>query len=179
MKNKPGSIRQLVLSALCLALCLILPQLFHVIPNGYVLSPMHIPVLLCGFLCGWPYALAVGFVAPFLSFALTQMPPLFPTGVAMAFELAAYGVAVSLLYARLPKKVGSIYASLLLAMLIGRVAWGLVRWLLSGLAGSAFTFSAFMSGAFLTALPAIVLHIVLVPLLVLALRRAGFLQAAA
>ena len=167
------NIRELVTAAVCLALCLFLPFLTGQIPQwGNMLSPMHIPVLLCGLLCGWPYATAVGFIAPALRFALFGMPPIFPTGVAMCFELAAYGVISSLMYRRLPRKKLSIYAALLIAMVGGRIVWGLVRWLIAGLAGSSFTFAMFLSGALLKAVPGIIVQIVLIPLLVMAIERA-------
>ena len=88
--------RNLVLAALFLALALLLPFLTGQIPQiGKMISPMHIPAFLCGFVCGWPYALAVGFIAPLLRNLLFHMPPLFPTGVSMAFELATYGVVAA------------------------------------------------------------------------------------
>lgn len=174
---KKTVLRSLIYAALCLALCLYLPFLTGQIPEiGSALSPMHIPVLLCGFLCGWPYALVVGLAAPFLRFALFSMPPLFPTGVAMAFELAAYGVITSLLYRSLPKKNRYLYVSLIGAMLAGRVVWGCVRWLIAGLAGTEFTFQMFLAGAFVTAVPGIICHIVLIPPVVMALKKAKLLK---
>lgn len=173
MSLKRNSLIQLIISAVCLALCLVLPFLTGQIPQiGSALSPMHLPVLLCGFLCGPVYALAVGAVAPLLRFALFGMPPIFPTGVAMCFELAAYGVISSLMYRRLPRRKLSIYAALLIAMVGGRIVWGLVRWLIAGLAGSSFTFAMFLSGALLKAVPGIIVQIVLIPLLVMAIERA-------
>ena len=110
--------KNLVNAALCLALCMVLPFLTGQIPQiGSALSPMHIPVLLCGFICGWPYGLAVGILAPLLRFMLFGMPPIFPTGIAMAFELAAYGMATGLLYKKLPKTIPNIYTSLIVSML--------------------------------------------------------------
>ena len=86
------SVVKLVVAALCLALCLVLPFITGQIREiGNMLCPMHLPVLLCGFLCGWPYGLAIGFIAPLLRSVLFGMPPLFPTALAMAFELAGYG----------------------------------------------------------------------------------------
>lgn len=165
--------KRLVVSALMLALALVLPYFTGGIPAiGNLLLPMHLPVLLCGFLCGPVYALAVGAVAPPLRFALFGMPPIFLTGVAMCFELAAYGVISSLMYRRLPRKKLSIYAALLIAMVGGRIVWGLVRWLIAGLAGSSFTFAMFLSGALLKAVPGIIVQIVLIPLLVIAIERA-------
>ncbi|MBE5765841.1 MAG: ECF transporter S component [Clostridiales bacterium] len=166
-------IQKLVLAALCLALCMVLPFLTGQIPEiGSMLSPMHIPVLLCGFICGPVWAALIGAVAPLLRFALFGMPPLFPAGAAMCFELAVYGLVSGLLYGSLPKKKASIYISLLTAMLVGRVVWGAVRMIISGVSGSAFTWAAFLSGAFTSAIPGIILHIVLIPLLVIALERA-------
>ena len=166
-------ILKLVLSAICLALCLVLPFLTGQIPEiGSMLSPMHIPVLLCGFISGPFWACMIGLIAPVLRFALFGMPPLFPTGVAMCCELAVYGALSGILYRKLPKKTVNIYISLIAAMLLGRIAWGVVRLLLSGITGSAFTWAAFMAGAFTSAIPGIVVHIVLIPILVLALQRA-------
>ena len=169
MKNP---VQKLVAAALCLALCLLLPFLTGQIPQiGSVLSPMHIPVLLCGFICGWPYALVVGFVAPLLRHLLFTMPPMM-TAIPMAFELATYGLVSGILYALLPKKVGYIYVSLIGAMLAGRVIWGIVRWAMMVMGFSAFGFQAFLAGAFLTAIPGIICHIILIPIVVIALKKA-------
>ena len=166
-------VMKLVLAAVCLALCMVLPFLTGQIPEiGQALSPMHIPVLLCGFICGPVYAAAVGLVAPLLRFALFGMPPILPTGVAMCFELAAYGAVSGLLYARLPKKTASIYISLVAAMLAGRVVWGIARVLMVGVTNKAFTWAMFMSGAFTSAVPGIIVHLALIPVLVMALQRA-------
>lgn len=179
MKTKTSNraIRRMVSAAVCLALCMVLPFLTGQIPQvGSALSPMHIPVLLAGFLCGPWWAMAVGAVAPLLRFALFGMPPIFPTGVAMCFELAAYGLVSGLLYARLPKKTVNIYVSLVAAMLAGRVVWGIVRVALSGVAGQPFTWAAFMAGAFVNAIPGIIVHILLIPVIVMALRKAGLID---
>jgi hypothetical protein len=99
------STRKLTLSALFLALGLVLPLITGQIPQiGKMLLPMHIPVLLCGMVCGWPYGLAVGAVMPLLRGLLFGMPVLYPTGIGMAFELAAYGAVIGLLYAKLNKR---------------------------------------------------------------------------
>lgn len=173
MNSNTLRIRKLVLAAICLALCMVLPFLTGQIPEvGSMLCPMHIPVFLCGFIAGPAWAAAVGLIAPLLRFALFGMPPLFPTGVAMCFELAVYGAVSGLLYARLPRKAISVYAALIASMLLGRVAWGVVRVILSGVAGSPFTWAAFLAGAFTSAIPGILLHLLLIPVIVLALERA-------
>ena len=170
--SKP-QIRKLTYSAVCLALCMILPFLTGQSPQiGSALCPMHIPVLLAGFLCGPWWAMAAGTVAPILRFALFGMPPLFPTGAAMCFELAAYGLVSGLLYERLPRRPRSIYLALISAMLAGRIIWGCAMVVLLGAGEAAFTWAAFLAGAFANAIPGIIVHILLIPLIVLALQKA-------
>lgn len=169
--------KKLVTAAICLALCMVLPFLTGNIPQiGSMLCPMHIPVLLCGFVCGPFYGAVVGASAPLLRFALFGMPPILPTGVAMCFELAAYGMVSGWLYRfLLKKKVNgnlAVYAALITAMITGRIAWGIVRVVLSGAGGYAFTWQAFMAGAFLNAIPGIIIQIILIPVIVLALKKA-------
>ena len=167
-------VRRLTYAALFLAIALVLPFITGQIPQiGAMLSPMHIPVLLCGFLCGWPWGLAVGLIAPPLRSLLFGMPAMIPGGVAMAFELAAYGAVAGWLYRRLPKKPGSVYIALIIAMIAGRLVWGAARVILAGMTGSSFTWALFLAGAVTNAVPGIILHIVLVPILVIAMDRAG------
>ena len=173
MQMKKNHIMRLALSAMLLAIGLVLPFLTGQIPEiGSMLSPMHIPVLLCGFICGPAWAAVVGAIAPLLRFALFGMPPLFPMGVAMCVELATYGAVSGALYHLLPRKPIHVYVSLIIAMLAGRIVWGIVRVVLSGVSGAAFTWAAFMAGAFTQAIPGIILHIVLIPVIVLALQKA-------
>ena len=173
MSSQKTRIFKLVLAAMFLALALVLPFLTGQIPEiGSALCPMHIPAILCGFFCGPLYGVVVGFVAPLLRFMLFGMPPLMPKGIAMAFELATYGLIAGLLYRILPKKPISVYVSLLGAMIAGRIVWGTVRVVLYGLGKSPFGWEAFMSGAFLTAIPGIILQIVLIPVLVIVMEHA-------
>ncbi|MCL2056134.1 MAG: ECF transporter S component [Oscillospiraceae bacterium] len=169
------NLKNLTSAGVCLALCLFLPFLTGNIPQiGSALSPMHIPVLLCGFIAGPLYAAVVGIIAPLLRFALFGMPPLMPVGVAMCFELAAYGIISGVLYKMLPKKTAFIYVSLVSAMLLGRVVWGLAMWAVLGASGVPFTLTMFMAGAFVNAVPGIIVHIILIPVIVMALRKAGY-----
>jgi len=165
-----------VYTALCLATALVLPFLTGQIPQiGAMLCPMHIPVLLCGFLCGPAYGAVVGFTAPLLRSFIFFLPPLFPAAVAMAFEMATYGLLAGVLYRTFPKTVPCLYGALLAAMAGGRVVWGAVQFLFSGLFHTGFSFSAFLAGAVTQAVPGILLQILLVPALVLALKRAKLL----
>lgn len=174
---KRTSTKTLALAGLFMALGLVLPFLTGQVPQvGNMLLPMHLPVLLCGFICGWQYGCAVGFVLPLLRFALFGMPPIFPTGVAMCFELATYGLLTGLLYSRSRWKcIFSLYRALIAAMLGGRVVWGVVRVLLTGVSGNVFTWQMFLSGALLTAIPGIILQLVLIPVVMVALEKTGLL----
>lgn len=167
--KKHDKLLNMMLAALFLSLAYVLPFLTGQIPEiGAMLCPMHLPVLLCGFVCGWPWGLAVGFVAPLLRSMLTGgFPPLFPTAVCMALELATYGAVSGLMHRWLSGKRVYVYGSLLVAMLIGRLVWGVAMFACLGLSGGTFTLAAFVAGAFTNALPGIALQILLVPVLVM------------
>jgi len=170
-----GHTRKLTLSAMFLALGIVLPFLTGQIPQiGSMLLPMHIPVMLCGLICGWQYGLAVGFVTPLMRSLLFGMPVLYPSAIAMAFELAAYGLLIGLLYSHSRRRcVATLYRCLIAAMLGGRLVWGIAEIVLLGIKGNAFTWSAFISGAFLNAIPGIILQLVIIPMIMVALNKTG------
>lgn len=169
-------VRHLTYAAVYLALAIILPFLTGQIPEiGAMLCPMHIPVLLCGFACGWPWGLAVGLIAPLLRSALFGMPKLYPTAIAMTFELATYGLISGLLYRRLPKRAWAVYVSLIAAMVAGRLVWGGAQYVLLTTQGTIFTMKMFLAGAITTTIPGIILHVILIPVLVLMLRKTKLL----
>lgn len=171
--KKQNKVRKMIFAAMFLAIAYVLPFLTGQIQQiGSMLCPMHIPVLLCGFLCGWPWGLAVGIIAPLLRSVTLGMPPLFPTAACMAIELATYGAVSGLMYQALPKKKSSVYGSLLTAMLAGRLVWGAAMYLCVGIGGESFGFSAFLAGAFVNAVPGIIVQLVLIPLLVILLDKA-------
>ncbi len=173
MRKEQKNVLRLVYSAICLALCMVLPFLTGQIPQiGQMLSPMHIPVFLCGFMCGWPWGLAVGFIAPLLRGAVFGIPVLVPGGISMAFELATYGLIAGILYRVFPKKLPYIYLTLVIGMISGRIVWGIVRFIVSGVTQSEFTFEMFMAGALINAIPGIILHLVLIPVIVQAMQKA-------
>lgn len=168
--------KKMILSAFFLALGLVMPFITGQIPEiGSMLLPMHIPVLICGFVCGWKYGGLVGFIVPLMRSVIWGMPPIM-TAIGMAFELAAYGIVTGFLYKRLPKNKFLLYAELVVAMILGRVVWGAVSILIYGIQGNAFSWQIFMGGALLNAIPGIILQIVLVPVLVMALQRLGVMN---
>ncbi len=166
------SVQKLTASAVSLALCMLLPFVTGQMPEiGNMLCPMHIPVLLCGYLCGWQYGLLVGFTAPFLRSFIFAAPPLFPQAVSMAFELAVYGFMTGFLNKRLPEKTVFIYLNLIISMFSGRIVWGIVRFIIYGLGYTQFNFSMFLAGAFAQAIPGIILQLIIIPIIVIAMKR--------
>ena len=171
-----SNIKRLTVTALSIALCVVLPMAFHVIPNaGSVMLPMHIPVLLCGLICGWQYGLICGVLGPMVSSLVTGMPPaaILP---GMMVECGMYGCVGGLLMERI--RTGSLYADLYIclpaAMLAGRVISGIVKALIltPGL-----SFTAWATASFVTALPGISIQLILIPTLIVALTRAGLIPA--
>ena len=167
-------IKNMVLAAMFMALGLVLPFLTGQIPQiGNMMLPMHLPVLLCGLVCGWQYGGIVGFVLPLLRYTLFSMPPM-PAGIAMAFELAAYGAVVGFLYARSRWQcVIALYRCLIAAMIAGRVVWAAARIIMTGVTSVPFTWEIFLSGAFLTAIPGIILQLIVIPAIMVAMDRTG------
>lgn len=172
MSSKGSSTKKLVFAALFLAIALVLPFLTGQIKEvGNALCPMHIPVLLCGFFCGPAYGLAVGLIAPLLRFFLFGMPQLIPTGLAMCFELATYGFTSGMLYKHLPRTKLNIYISLIGAMILGRIVWGIASAIIYGVSGSEFGWKIFITGSIIGAVPGIIIQIVLIPIIVMALQK--------
>ena len=172
MKNNT---KNWILSAMFLAIGMVLPFLTGQIRiMGQAISPMHIPVYLCGMIVGAPYGALVGFIVPLLRSAMFGMPPMMPGAVSMAFELCTYGFVSGFLYDKLKNKgIAGIYLSLIPAMIAGRIVWGIARYILAGVTQSQFTFSMFISGALVTAIPGIIVHLIVVPAVLIALRRYG------
>ena len=172
------TLKNLTLAAMFLAAGLVLPFVTGQIPQiGSMLLPMHLPVLMCGLVCGWRYGLVVGFILPLMRSVLFGMPPMFPTAVAMAFELASYGGLAGFFYGRSKWKcVIALYRALLAAMIGGRLVWGGGMVVLTGMSGSGFTWAMFLSGAFLNAIPGIILQLIFIPTMMIALDRTGLVR---
>ncbi|MDR0943902.1 MAG: ECF transporter S component [Ruminococcus sp.] len=170
---------KITLTALFIALGLVLPFLTGQIPSfGSAMLPMHIPALLCGIFVGPWYGLVCGIIMPLLRSSIFGMPPLFPTAVAMAFELGAYGLIIGLMQKVFKKSFIGLYASLIIAMIGGRIVWGIVMAAILGIFGNpmAFnygdpmTFDYFIKATVITAVPGIILQLVLIPGFVVAVR---------
>lgn len=168
------TVKRLVTTAICAAMCVVLPIAFHAIPNaGSVILPMHIPVLLCGLVCGWPYGLVCGLLGPFLS-SFTGMPPM-AVLPGMMVECSVYGMVTGLgmKYIRTGKPMADLYISMLSAMVLGRVVAGLAKALIFAPGTPAF---AWVTTSLVMGIPGIVIQLIVMPLLIAALTRAKLLS---
>jgi len=164
-------VKNVVLTAVCAALCVVVPMAFHAIPNaGSIFLPMHIPVLLCGMLCGWPFGLTCGLLGPLLSSLTTGMPPaaMLPS---MMIECAVYGAVAGILmkHVRTGRLYLDLYIALIPAMIAGRVISGIAKALIFA---PGTTLAAWATASFVTALPGILIQLLLIPALIFALERA-------
>lgn len=169
-----NNVKKLAVTAMLFAVGMVLPFFMGQIPAiGKMLLPMHIPVLLCGFIVGWQYGALIGFLLPIVRGLVFGMPPLYPNAVAMAFEMAAYGFVSGYLYSHARWQCTKmLYISLVTAMLAGRIVWAFAEVILLGIGGNIFTWKMFAAGAFLNAIPGIIVQLTLIPLIMVALRRA-------
>ena len=166
-------VRRMVMAALCVALCVVLPIAFHTIPDaGSIFLPMHIPVLLCGLICGWPYGLVCGLLGPLVSSVLTGMPPAayLPP---MMVECATYGAAAGLLlkFVRTRSLTADLYISLIGAMLLGRIVSGIAKALIFS---PGMAMGMWITSNFVTALPGIIIQLILIPQIVRILMKAKY-----
>ena len=163
-------------SARFLCLALVLPFFTGQIKIfGKMLNLMHVAIFLCGLCCGGFSGGVIGFIAPLLRSITFGIPNLYPNAVGMAFELCAYGVVAGLLYKALFNVKGGIYISLVASMIVGRIVWGVTTLILWSFMGDVFTFTLFIKGAFVDSVVGIVLHLIIVPLIVYVLKKAGLL----
>lgn len=171
--HKKQNLHRLILSALLMAVAMVLPFFTAQLKAlGSAFLPMHFPIMLCGFLCGAKYGFAIGFIAPLLRGAIFGMPPLYPNAVWQAFELAVYGFVCGYMYFRLGEpKLWKTYISLITAMLSGRVVWGIIKAVVLGFGGEAFTVQMFVAGGILNAIPGIVLQLILIPPVVTVIKK--------
>ncbi len=173
MQTNSHTIKRMVLAAMFLSIGFVLPIFTSQIKEiGDTLLPMHIPVMLCGLICGGKYSFFVGMLLPLFRSVVFGMPPIYPNAVWMAIELATYGFVIGFLYYRMKNKnIKGVYISLVSAMILGRIAWGIAKAILLGLGGKAFTISMFIAGGFIDAIPGIIIQLVLIPLIMAILNK--------
>lgn len=170
-------IQKLVTTAMLMSVGIVLPFFTGQIPQiGNMLLPMHIPVLVCGLICGWQYGSIMGFILPLLRCFLCGTPAM-PKCIGMAFELAVYGGISGFLYNRSKWKcIISLYRSLIAAIITGRFVWGIMRILLFKITDVEFSWQIFVASGFLNAIPGIILQLVFIPVLMVALNKTGIVH---
>ncbi len=168
-----------MITAVLMAVGFVLPFLTGQLATlGNMLSPLHLPVYICGLCCGWGWGALLGAALPLARSLIFGMPPLFPGATAMAFEMAVYGGLTGLLYGLLlrarpgRKHTPALYGAMIPAMVAGRLVHGAAMAVCMGLNGGAYTFQAFLTADFVNAWPGILLHLLLTPPVVLALEKA-------
>ncbi len=163
------SARDISIGGLFGALGVAIPMLFHAVGLGKAFLPMHLPILVCGFLVSLPAAFAVGVVTPIASSALTGMPPLIPTALLMTLELAALAVTAGICYRvlRLPTVV-----SVILALISARVVGALELLALAPLMNLKACLTMYLTQSVLMSLPGLVLQLIAAPLVIAAINRA-------
>jgi thiamine transporter ThiT len=167
---KRREIYNLVTAAMLFALGLVLPFLTAQLASlGNMLLPMHLPILLCGFICGWRYGLFCGAALPIIRSLLFSMPVLYPSAVTYAFELAAYGFFTGFIFLLFRRKnLTAAYAALISAMLIGRAVKGIASAVCYGIINKGYSFMMFISGSFIEAVPGIILQLLIIPAVLVA-----------
>ena len=177
-KSQSNEIRSLTLAAMLLALGVVLPTLTG--PQlGARLLPMHIPALLAGLVLGSKYGLIVGFITPLLRSMTFGMPPLLPAATAMAFEIGTYGFIIGLIYDKLKQNMATLYASLILAMLAGRVVFGIAMFILLvgfGLGSGSYSLTVWSASVFASSWSGIVAQLILIPGIMVALKRSALIR---
>lgn len=173
--------KNITLSAMFLAIGFVLPYFTGQIKQiGNMLLPMHIPVLLCGLICGWKYGATVGLVLPLMRSMIFGMPVLFPNAVAMSLELMTYGLIIGIIYGFSKWKcIFSLYRALIIAMISGRIVWGIAQMFFLNIFNfteNTFTWKAFIGGAVLNAIPGIVIQLILIPAIMIALDKTGLVK---
>lgn len=179
MKNRL-KIKKLALTSVFIAIGIIIPILFHSVSMfGKIFLPMHIPVILCGIICGPVFGVTAAIMTVILSSIITGMPPLYPMAVIMIFELITYaivsGVIIRLLRNRL-NTIITLYISLVVAMLLGRLILGIASVIFIGILGTGYSMEAFITGAFVTGLTGIIIQLILIPWLIIILNKAHLIN---
>ena len=172
MKNT--SLKKLIFSAIFLAIGFILPMFIGQIPTiGKMLLPMHIPIFLCAMICDYKYGAIIGFILPILRSLLFSVPVMYPTAIAVAFEMSVYGLITGLIFGLCKKKnIISIYTSMLPAMLLGRIVRCFAEIILLNIKGNPFIWKTFATTTILNSTPGIILQLILIPAVMLALKKA-------
>lgn len=167
------NIKRFSLTALFMAIGIILPYFtMNIKTFGKMILPMHYPVMLCGIVCGPYHALFIGLLLPILRYFIAGAPSIYPTAIAMSVELATYGLMMGVLYYRAKEKsIGTLYKALIITMIVGRIVWGIVYYILLLFVGQKFTAYMFLTSAFLSGIIGIIGQLIIIPSLVMVINK--------
>lgn len=165
-------LKNITLTALFLGLGIVLPMFIGQIPQiGSMLLPMHIPVFLCAFICGWKYSVPMAFILPLIRSILFSRPNMYPEAIAIAFELSSYAFVAGFIYNRSKgKNIKTVYGCLLTAMVTGRIIRGIVQLVLLRIIGAPFTFNSFLIGIIVAGIPGIIFQLIIIPIIITILK---------
>jgi len=176
-ERKPLSISaQAAATAIAIVAAVVVPQFFHWLgivsgagkAPGVAFSPMHLPIIIVGFLAG-PYAGAIsGLLGPVAAHYLSGMPNAMQLPF-MMIELAGYGLSAGLLRSiRLP-----LVAKTLVALIAGRLFRMIACIIAFYLLGNEKMRPLGIWMSIPRVLPGIVLQLVLIPLIVFRVENRG------
>jgi len=171
-------IKNLALSAMFFAMGIVIPFVFGQIPQvGSMLLPMHIPVFLCAFVCGWKYAVPMAVLLPIFRSVIFGRPNMYPEAVSIAFEMAAYAFIADFLYNHFKRQcMKSIYNCLFISMITGRIVRCIVQLFLLRLNEMPFTITQVLTGVIITGIPGIILQLILIPTTMFILNRTKLIK---
>ena len=164
-----------LVSAGLIALAVILPQLVHLAlgqPGGVKWLPMYLPVLIGGCLLGAKWGLAVGVLSPFVSFLITTAMgnpmPAAPRLPFMMAELAVFALVSGLFTKKIAANGLWAFPAAILAQICGRAAFLLLVAATQSM--TQFT-PAMIWGQIKTGFVGLAVQAVLVPVIIIALRK--------
>jgi hypothetical protein len=165
MKRK--TLRSMIVSALMTALAIVLPMAFHAVGLGSKFLPMFLPLLLNGFLSTWPWAILSAAIAPWLSAALTGMPPVYPPiALVMSCEGIVLAVVASILYRAAKRRI---WPALVTAVVLSRVTSFLLMWALAAAFHLPRAVSA--TATLVEGMPGVALQLILIPIVLTGLKQ--------
>lgn len=161
------TLRSMIVSAMMTALAIVLPVAFHAVGLGSKFLPMFLPLLLNGFLSSWPWAIAAGALAPWLSAMLTGMPPVYPpVALVMSCEGAVMAGAASVVFRAARRRV---WPALLCGIALGRA----VGFALTGFFAAQFHLPGALAAStvLLEGLPGVILQLIFIPIAIKGLQQ--------
>ena len=175
-------IKKIIITSSCIAIAIVFAAVVHLVggqPLGKMISPMHIPVFICGLILGWKYGLLAGVLTPLVSYIFRGIPPILPTGLGMCLELGTYGFIAGLLSEKVKfsnKSLLNIYLALIIGMLAGRLVYGAYCTIYFPLKSIPWSFNIFLTSLFVEPVIGIIIQLYSIPFVVYGIKKSGILN---